>query len=83
MVLEFMMLNESKVILCTISTAAMDDLEGCRNVTPNHRADQFNRLREVIEARASLKFFEEQHSADRHQALRNGIAFAPAHSVPA
>jgi hypothetical protein len=38
MVLEFTMLNESKVILCAVSTAAMDGLEGSRNVTPDQRA---------------------------------------------
>jgi hypothetical protein len=28
MVVEFTMLNQGKVILCAVSTAAMDDLEG-------------------------------------------------------
>ena len=28
MIVEFTMLNQGKVILCAISTAAMDDLEG-------------------------------------------------------
>ena len=69
MVLEFTMLNESKVILCAVSTAAMDDLEGSRNVKPDQRADQFAGLREVIEARASRKFFEEQRSADRTRGI--------------
>jgi hypothetical protein len=32
MVFEFTMLNESKVIQCAVSTAAMDDFEGSRNV---------------------------------------------------
>ena len=34
MVLEFTMLNQGKVILCAISTAAMDDLEGRHDGTP-------------------------------------------------
>ena len=34
MVLEFTMLNQDKVILCAISTAAMDDLEGRHDGTP-------------------------------------------------
>jgi len=71
MVLEFTMLNESKVILCAISTAAMDDLEGSRNVKPDQRVDQFTRLREVIEERASRKFFQEQAQADRPVVLRS------------
>ena len=52
-VVEFTMLNQSNVILCAISTAAMDDLEGRRDVRPDQRVDQFMRLREVIEERAS------------------------------
>jgi hypothetical protein len=71
MVLEFTMLNEGKVIPCAISTAAMDDLEGRRDVKPEQRADQFVRLREVIEARASRKFFEEPGHADRPVVLRS------------
>jgi len=71
MVLEFTMLNQGKVILCAISTAAMDDLEGRRDVKPDQREDQFIRLREVIEQRASRKFFEEQGQADRPVVLRS------------
>jgi hypothetical protein len=58
------MLNQSKMILCAVSTAAMDDLE------PDQRVDQFMRLREVIEERASRKFFEEQAQSDRPVVLR-------------
>jgi hypothetical protein len=47
----------------------MDDLEGRRDVRPD-RVDQFMRLREVIEERASRKFFEEQAQADRPVVLR-------------
>ena len=48
----------------------MDDIEGKRNVRPDQRVDQFMRLREVIEERASRKFFEEQAQADRSVVLR-------------
>ena len=71
MVIEFTMLNQGKVVMCAISTAAMDDLEGRRDVKPNQRVDQFMRLREVIEERASRKFFEEQVRADRPVVLRS------------
>jgi hypothetical protein len=71
MVFEFTMLNQSNVVLCAISTAAMDDLDGRRDVKPDQRADQFIRLREVIEERASRKFFEEQAQADRPVVLRS------------
>jgi Protein of unknown function (DUF1488) len=71
MVFEFTMLNQGKVILCAISTAAMDDLDRSRNVKPDQRADQFVRLRDVIEERASRKFFDEQAQADRPVVLRS------------
>ena len=71
MVIEFTMLNQGKLIMCAISTAAMDDLEGRRGVRPDQRVDQFMRLREVIEERASRKFFEEQAQADRPVVLRS------------
>jgi hypothetical protein len=71
MVVEFTMLNQGKVIRCAISTAAMDDLEGRRDVKPEERAGQFKRLREAIEERASRKYIEEQAQADRPVVLRS------------
>jgi hypothetical protein len=70
-VVEFTMLNHGKIILCAISTAAMDDLEGRRGVKADQRVDQFMRLREVIEERASRKFFEDPAQADRPVVLRS------------
>ena len=71
MVVEFTMLNHGEVILCAISTAAMDDLEVRRDVKPEERVGQFMRLRQVIEERASRKFFEEQVRAGRALVLRS------------
>jgi len=71
MVVEFTMLDQDKVIQCAISTAAMDDLEGKRDVKPHQRVDQFMRLREVIEEQASRKFFEGQVRVDRAVVLRS------------
>jgi Protein of unknown function (DUF1488) len=71
MTVEFTMLNQGKVILYSVSTAAMDDLEGRRDVKSSQRIDQFMRLREVIEERASRKFFEEHAQADRPVVLRS------------
>ena len=71
MVVEFTMLNQDTVIQCAISTAAMDDLEGKRDVKPHQRVDQFIRLREVIEEQASRKFFEEQVRVDQPVVLRS------------
>jgi hypothetical protein len=71
MIVEFTMFNQGKVVPCAISTAAMDDLEGRRDVRPDQRVDQFVRLREVIEERVSRKFFEEQVQANRPVVLRS------------
>jgi hypothetical protein len=60
-----------KVIRCAISTAAMDDLENRRDVTADHRVDQFMRLRDVIEERASRRFFEHSAQSDRPLVLRS------------
>jgi hypothetical protein len=49
----------------------MDNIEGTRDVRPDQRVDQFMRLRDVIEERASRKFFEEQVQADRPVVLRS------------
>ena len=58
MAVEFTLLNQGRVVVCAVSTAAMDDLEGGRDVKPDERVGQFMRLRDVIEERASRKFFE-------------------------
>jgi hypothetical protein len=71
MVVEFTMLNQGKVIPFAISTAAMDDLEGRCDVKPEERVDQFMRLREVIEERASRRFSEEQVQVGRPVVLRS------------
>ena len=75
MVVEFTMLNQGKVILCAISTAAMDDLEGRHDVKADQRVDQFMRLRDTIEEQASRKFFEEQVQPDRPVVLRSNDFF--------
>ena len=71
MVVDFTMLNQSKTVRCAISTAAMDDLEGRGDVRPDQRVDQFMRLREVIEERASRKFSEGQAQDNRPMVLRS------------
>ena len=58
MVIDFTMFNQGKTVRCAISTAAMDDLEGKHDVRADQGVDQFVRLRDAIEERASRKFFE-------------------------
>ena len=71
MIVNFTMLNQDKIISCAISTEAMDRLEGPISVNSSQRLDQFLRLREVIEERASRKFFDEQIREGRPVVLRS------------
>jgi hypothetical protein len=75
MVVDFTMLNQGKTVRCAISTAAMDDLEGKRDVKADQRVDQFVRLRDAIEERASRKFFEGPVEAKGPVVLRSNDFF--------
>jgi hypothetical protein len=54
----FTMMNDQAEISCAISTDAMDQLDGSRRTSPAQREQQFLRLRDRIEARASRKFVD-------------------------
>jgi hypothetical protein len=71
MAVEFTMVNQGQVVQCSVSTAVMDDLERKRDVKSDQRVNQFIRLRDTIEERASQKFFEEQAQANRPVVLRS------------
>jgi hypothetical protein len=53
---QFSMQNGAKVIACTISTSATDDLERDLCARPSEREEQFMRLRERIEACTGRKY---------------------------
>jgi hypothetical protein len=71
MVVQFTMLHQGRIIQCAVSSAAMDAIEGERDVKSNQRADQFARLRDVIEARVEQRFFENTPQSDRPVILRS------------
>jgi hypothetical protein len=75
MVVDFTMSNQGKTVRCAISTAAMDDLEGKHDVKADQRVDQFLRLRDAIEERASRKFFERPVDAEGPVVLRSNDFF--------
>ena len=58
MVVDFTMINQDVTVQFAITTAAMEHLDGTRDVKSDQRIDQFVRLRDAIEERASRKFFE-------------------------
>ena len=72
-IVKFTMLDGDRTVLCAVTTAAMDDLEASRNSGPE-RVEQFMRLREKIEARASSKF-EEHGEINKVVMLRSNDFF--------
>jgi hypothetical protein len=77
MTVEFTMRNQDMRVLCAVSTAAMDDLERRNDVQPHERVDQFMRLRDAIEERASQKFFEGPVEAQAPVVLLRSEDFDP------
>ena len=71
MIVQFTMINDGRVIQCAISSAAMDAIEGAREVKSDHRVDQFVRLRDVIEERATRRFLESTPHSNRPLILRS------------
>lgn len=71
MVVDFTMLDHDTTVVCAISTAAMDDIEHARGVPADARVEQFLRLRDVIEERASRKFHDEHARPGRVLVLRS------------
>jgi hypothetical protein len=73
---DFTMVNQGNIVRCAVSTAAMDDLEGKHDVKADQRVDQFVRLRDAIEERASRKFF----GAVRMPSVNRGGRLGDSHS---
>jgi len=61
----------------------MDDLEGKHDVKADQRVDQFVRLRDAIEERASRKFFEGPHEPEGPVVLRWFLQIARTKRQPA
>ena len=71
MIVQFTMINDGRVIQCAVSSAAMDAIEAGGNVKSDQRVDQFVRLRDVIEAQATRRFFENTPQPNRPLILRS------------
>jgi hypothetical protein len=71
MIVQFTMINDGRVIQCAVSSAAMDAIEGAGDAKPAHRVDQFVRLRDLIEERATRRFLESPPQANRPLVLRS------------
>lgn len=55
MIVRFTVVNDDVVVPCSVSTAAMDNLENCSGGNAEKREAQFLRLRGAIEAQAAVK----------------------------
>ena len=75
MVVDFTMLNQGKTVRCAITTAAMGDLENKHDLKGDQRIDQFLRLRDAIEERASRKFADGPVKSDGPVVLRSNDFF--------
>jgi hypothetical protein len=71
MIVQFTMINDGRVVQCAVSSAAMDAIEGAGDVKPDQRVDQFVRLRDVIEERATRRFLESTPPSNRPLILRS------------
>jgi hypothetical protein len=71
MIIQFTMINDGRVIQCAVSSAAMDAIEGRGDVKSDQRVDQFVRLRDVIEERATRRFLESTPPSNRPLILRS------------
>jgi hypothetical protein len=58
MIVRFTLHNDDVLVPCSISTAAMDNLEKSRRSNANQREAQFMRLRDQIEAQATVKILK-------------------------
>jgi Protein of unknown function (DUF1488) len=77
MVVLFTMMNDKAEVPCAISTDAMDRLEGTTRITPEQREQQFLRLRDRIEERASRKFLDVELEGNPPGVILRSIDFRP------
>ena len=77
MVVLFTMKNDEATVACAISTDAMDQLEGSSRTPPGQRQQQFLRLRDRIEERASRKFLDVELEGNPPGVILRSIDFRP------
>jgi hypothetical protein len=75
MVLSFSMMDGAREVSCAVSAAAMDDLEHVSRTAPNQREEQFLRLRDQIEQRASRKFLAREFEGNPAGIILRSIDF--------
>jgi Protein of unknown function (DUF1488) len=75
MVLSFSMMDGAREVSCAVSASAMDDLEHVSRTAPERREEQFLRLRDQIEQRASRKFVAKEFEGNPAGIILRSIDF--------
>jgi hypothetical protein len=75
MVLLFSMMDGDKEVSCAVSGSAMDDLDHVSRTAPARREEQFLRLRDQIEQRASRKFTAQEFEGNPAGIILRSIDF--------
>lgn len=73
MVLLFSMMDGTREVRCAVSASAMDELERVPRTPANRREEQFERLRDRIEACASRKFLAQEFEGNPPGIIVRGI----------
>jgi hypothetical protein len=81
MVVLFTMMDEQMKVSCAVTTAAMDDLEGATGTKPDKRQDQFVRLRDRIEERATQKYLAAEREGTPPGVVLRSLDFQHPRSV--
>jgi hypothetical protein len=77
MMLLFSMMDGSREVRCAVSASAMDKLDYVRRTPANQREEQFERLRDRIEACASRKFLAREFEGTPPGVIVRGIDLKP------
>jgi Protein of unknown function (DUF1488) len=75
MVVLFTMMDDEMKVSCAVTTAAMDDLEGATGTKPDQREDQFVRLRDRIEERATQKYLAAEREGNPPGVILRSLDF--------
>jgi Protein of unknown function (DUF1488) len=75
MVVQFSMMDGTREIQCAVSASAMDDIEHVSRTAPDQREQQFLRLRDRIEQRATEKFVAGDFEGNPAGIILRGIDF--------
>jgi hypothetical protein len=77
MIVRFSVMDDDVAVPCSISTAAMDDLDSGKGANASQREAQFMRLRPQIEAQAAVKIGKLEFEGTPRGVVLRSIDFRP------